>query len=77
MSFGLNKYKIVTSATICLHNFLITRKLNETDMQFNQIPQVPNDQEIQGPRNGVEQRNCLTQYFVSRYGSVPWQLQYI
>ncbi|XP_014235503.1 protein ALP1-like [Trichogramma pretiosum] len=84
LAWKLETCEEIIHSTICLHNYKITMELRETrgfrnhwiDAPFGFVEQVDNVQ-VNFHFHAHQLRHTLSEYMVSRHGSVPWQWQHI
>lgn len=87
LAFKLSTCEKIIIATILLHNFIISDKLDEKNdnldsdnehVEFSHEGRLEvNQNEVVGFGNSIQQRNILAEYFSSPVGSVSWQNRYI
>lgn len=82
--FHIVTFEIIIMSTLCLHNMIITRNLEE-HYPDNEHHKYQNEEEEEDEEEREEeadvastrQRELLAQYFISEEGSIPWQDGYI
>ncbi|XP_058794107.1 uncharacterized protein LOC131669245 [Phymastichus coffea] len=73
LAHNLDKNKLIISACLVLHNFLITKNVINVDDDFRHLDRQINQNVM---RNPIFIRQNLAEYF-SNEGAVPWQNNYI
>lgn len=74
LCFDMENSDYIVSACMCLHNYIITRNIQNVEAM--EIPEAENV--INGRRKlPNEIRHIFTEYFSSPQGSVPWQDKYV